>query len=349
MSIPERPRIVFYIDPQRWPQGAIPTAPGVPWTGYRFGLYIWTIQTALYLQRAGYACEISSELPDDGIVVAHRECCTFGGAKLLPDRRRLLIAITADYEPYLQANLQIVQNPAQAYWYKNCHFMLHWPEPAVKPRQPSPRFMNISYIGFVSQLSPELQTEEWAREVQSLGLNWSPRIEGFHYDDPLSYEFGDGSWTDLSEVDAVVAVRGFSSYPTFDHKPASKLINCWLAGVPAILGAESAYRALWKSKLDYIEVHSKEEVIEALVKLRDNPELRAAMIDNGMQRAKEVNADATAKRWIRFLNEIAIPSYQYWVETPRIMQKVSIADNCISYLANRLRRKLSTITHAPAV
>ncbi len=342
MPIPQRPRIVFYVDPKRWPQGPIPTAPNVPWTGYRYGPYIWTIQTALYLQRAGYACEISSELPDDGIVVTHRECCTFGDSRLLPDRRRFLIAITADYEPYLYANLQIVQNPAQAYWYKNCHFLLHWPEPGVKPRLPSPRFKNISYMGFISQVAPELRTEEWARQVQNLGLNWSPRVEGFHFDDVSDYQFGDGSWNDLSEVDAVVAVRRFSPHSTFDHKPASKLVNCWLAGIPAILGAESAYRALRKSELDYIEVHSKEEVIEALVKLRDHPELRTAMIENGLQRSKEVNADATVRRWMRFLDEVAIPSYYYWVDTPRIMQIVSIADNRMSYLANRLRRKMSS-------
>ena len=37
-------------------------------------------------------------------------------------------------------------------------------------------------------------------------------------------------------------------------KPPSKLFNSWLAGVPAVLGHESAYRAERRSDLDYIEV-----------------------------------------------------------------------------------------------
>jgi hypothetical protein len=37
---------------------------------------------------------------------------------------------------------------------------------------------------------------------------------------------------------------------------AIKLYNCWHAGVPAVLGAESAFRANRRSDLDYLEVQS---------------------------------------------------------------------------------------------
>jgi hypothetical protein len=338
------PRIVFFIDPKLWPQGVIPEAPDIGWTGYRFGPYAWGIQTFLQLQRAGYPCELSAEMPGDGIVLTHRECCTFDGARLLPDRRRLLINLASDHPLYPLANLQVVQNPVQAYWYKNCYYIPHWPEPGLKARLPSPRFENVSFLGFASQFAPELGAEEWSKRLRQLGFNWAPRIETFQYNDPQSYRIGDGAWTDLTEIDAVVAIRQFTSYPTFDRKPPSKLINCWLAGIPAILGAESAYRALYRSRLDYIEVHSTEEAMAALVQLRDDPDLRAAMAQNGLVRSREFTAKETVRRWIRFLEEVAIPSYNSWTGLSKAMQQVSIADSLISSLASRLRRKISTRT-----
>jgi hypothetical protein len=345
--LPGRPRIVFFIDPKLWPQGVIPDAPDIAWTGYRLGPYCWEILTVLHLQRAGYDCEISSVLPDDGIVLTHRECCTFDGAKLLPDRRRLLINLAADQALYPSANLQVVQNPVQAYWYKNCYYIPLWPEPGLRARVPSSRFKNISFMGMISQFASELGSEEWSSTLRQLGLNWAPRIETFQFNDPADYRIGDGAWTDLSEIDAVVAIRQFTSYPTFDQKPPSKLINCWLAGIPAILGAESAYRTLYRSELDYIEAHSKEEVIAALIQLRDNPDLRAAMAENGFRRSREVSAEATVQRWIRFLEDVAIPSYNSWTRLSKTMQQVSIADSRISNFAARLRRKISTPTRPP--
>jgi hypothetical protein len=145
----------------------------------------------------------------------------------------------------------------------------------------------------------------------------------------------------------VVAIRQFTPYPTFDQKPPSKLINCWLAGIPAILGAESAYRALYRSELDYIEAHSKEEVIAALIQLRDNTDLRSSMAENGFIRSREVSAEATVQRWIRFLEDVAIPSYNSWTRLSKTMQQVSIADSRISNFAARLRRKISTPTRPP--
>lgn len=343
----KRPRIVFFIDPKLWPRGEIPTDPSIAWTGYRCGPYCWSIQTVLQLKRAGYDCELSSKLPESGIVLTHRECCTFDGSRLLPSPNRLLINLAADYELYSAANLHVVQNPTQAYWFRNCHYITHWPQPGLKPRLPSPRFANISFLGYVSQFASELGDPEWGSTLQKLGLNWAPRIEAFQYNDPAYYRIGDGAWSDLSEIDAVVAVRQFTSYPTFDHKPPSKLINCWLAGIPAILGAESAYRSLYRTELDYIEVHSKEEVVEALVRLKDNPDLRSAMTENGLKRSGEFRAEAVAERWIRFLEDVAIPTYYSWIGMSRSAQKISLVEARISNAMSRARRKISIPTGPP--
>jgi hypothetical protein len=324
----KRPRIVFYIDPKLWPKGGIADSPDIPSSGEDKGVYCWTVLTFQHLQRVGYECELSSVLPDDGIVLMHRECCSYKGANVQPSRRRFIINIAGDYGHYSSANLQVVQNPAQAYRFKNCHFIPLWPQPGLQPRRPSERFSNIVYYGETEWLAGELKDGNWATQLARNGLNW---LSG-----------SKSKWWDYTEVDAVVAVRRFTSNPTFDHKPPSKLVNCWLAGVPAILGAESAYRALYKNQLDFIEVHSADETLEALFQLKNNPDRRALMIENGFKRSIEFTPQAIVQRWIRFLDEVAVPYYQYWIDMSRSMQHLSVMDSRWSNVAGRARRLLAT-------
>lgn len=63
-------------------------------------------------------------------------------------------------------------------------------------------------------------------ELSKLGLKWKviPK-EGWH---------------DYREIDVVVALRPKSTKKHF-CKPATRLYNAWIAGVPAILPNESAY------------------------------------------------------------------------------------------------------------
>lgn len=64
-------------------------------------------------------------------------------------------------------------------------------------------------------------------------------------------------------------MRSFSQNDYYD-KPALKLFNARHAGVPAILDAESAYRAERMSELDYIEVMSVDGTLLALKLLAGN-------------------------------------------------------------------------------
>src|SRR5436309_1927650 len=86
----------------------------------------------------------------------------------------------------------------------------------------------------------------------------------------------------LGDAVLVLAVRpeGRST-----NKPASKLVNAWLAGVPALLGPEIAYRELRRSELDYCEVSSLAEAQAAVDRLLGDPGLYNAMVENGRARA----------------------------------------------------------------
>ena len=94
-------------------------------------------------------------------------------------------------------------------------------------------------------------------------------------------KYDETQWNDYSEIDVIVAIRPNTS-SQYPNKPASKLVNAWRAGIPAILGPEIAYREVRKSELDYIEAKNRYEVARAIRRLKDSPELYAGMVENGL-------------------------------------------------------------------
>jgi len=130
-----------------------------------------------------------------------------------------------------------------------------------------------------------------------LGISFDKRFENKTY-----------LWKDYSKVDVVLAIRSFDGNK-YDYKPATKLYNAWVAGVPAILGSESAYQAERKTKLDYIEVKSVKGVIKAIKKLKENKKFKRAIVKNGFERAKKISPDKITERWKKFFLNTAIPEY----------------------------------------
>jgi hypothetical protein len=264
---------------------------------YSVGASHWTLQTYVYLKEYGFTCEPVERLPDEGIILAHRD--------LIPDRlkplpKQLLICLQADRPPHPHAQLSVVHNPRDPRIdMETVVYIPPWPQIGMLPRSEKRRdvFENIAYLGWKHNLAAELQDARWYKSLRSLGLRFQ-----------MVTESDRDKWRDFSNIDAVIAVRSFASEPYYD-KPALKLFNAWHAGVPAILGVESAYRAERKSHLDYIEVRSIDEVISALLSLRDNKGLRDAMIHNGRERAKETEAKVIVSLWINMLNTVAIPRY----------------------------------------
>src|SRR5204862_3945868 len=132
------------------------------------------------------------------------------------------------------------------------------------------KFENVAYFGWPQNLADPLHESAWLRRLAELGLHWRmmPRSQ----------------WHDYREVDAVVAIRSFSGRD-FGYKPATKLYQAWHAGVPSVLGNESAFIAERRSDLDYLEAKTFDDAVTALRRLKEEPSLRRAMIQNGKQRA----------------------------------------------------------------
>jgi hypothetical protein len=178
-------------------------------------------------------------------------------------------------------------------------FIPLWPETGLIPRDPSrgDLLVNVGYFGLPPRLAPQLRSEKFAARLREHGFNFRivPRDR----------------WNDYSDTDAVLAVRSFAQVSW--HKfPPSKLYNSWHAGVPALLGSESAYQAERRSEYDFFEVHSADEVLQTLLRLRGDPALRAAVVRNCAERAAGVSPARIAETWCTFLTTVAAPAWRDW-------------------------------------
>jgi hypothetical protein len=319
------PPIYFYISEFCWipvDLHAILASPEIPLEVFSYGPCSWTLQTYLRLKASGFPCEFVRQLPRKGIVLAHRDCLL---DEVQPSSELLLICIQADRDiPHPYAQLHLVQNPTHTHLIRDSYFMPGWIQPGLIPRDPArgDRFETVAFFGAPENLAPPLKDPAWQAQVAALGLQWQVRSRD--------------RWQDYRDVDAIVAIRDFEQCP-HTIKPATKLYNAWHAGVPAILGHESAFRAERQSQFDYLEATSLQETIAALQQLRDDPALRQAMVKNGQQRAKETQSEQLAARWQHFLTQVATPAYEQWCAASTLSQSAFLVQRYFASMPQRVQ------------
>lgn len=270
-----------------------------PW----WGRYHWVLQSYLRLKAAGYPCQITHEIPSEGIIVSHRDCLP---PNLHPTRRQLLVSLQVDRSvahPYAQ--LQVVHRPGQVMENRRLScYVPPWPQVSLLPRDDSraDRFETVAFVGYANNLAPAFRTSEFRESLSQIGLTLR--------------EPGPASWHDFRDVDAVLAVRRLGRFDA-GNKSALKLVNAWLAGVPAVLGHEVGFREVRRSPLDYLEATTTAEALRALRRLAWDPELRWRMVRHGRARAEAYATAAVMTRWIHLLENVCRPMWTRWCEDRR--------------------------------
>ncbi len=204
--------------------------------------------------------------------------------------------------------LRVVQNPSQEHSGEGV-CIPHWPQPALMPRDPArgSRIDNMVFYGSENNLDPRFRTPAFEASLQRLGVTF--RLHGRDGRETVA-------WNDYREADLVLAARNLTVADALT-KPASKLVNAWLAGVPALLGPEPAFRDLRRSPLDFFEVRTADDALHAVAHLKAEPALYLAAVRNGMSRAIDHTPERIATRWIEFLTGPAVASYERWQRTGR--------------------------------
>jgi hypothetical protein len=259
----------------------------------------WILQTYVRLAAAGHDVELVGRPPEEGIVVFHAKQVELLMRYWRVLGRAVLVAVRADHNESHLADFQVLQNRVWVDGRTRFH-VPHWPQPGLLPRDPGrgTRVERVAFKGFIGNLRENFRGAAWAGELRRRGIEWVADAVEFRRssaDDIRALR-----WSDYRDVDVVLAVRPADSRGHTD-KPAAKLFNAWRAGVPALLGAEPAYRELRADPLDYVEVDTVAEALQAIDELRGNPELYAAMVAHGARRAAEFSIEAVVARWVDLL------------------------------------------------
>jgi len=277
--------------------------PDHDWRALRIGRE-WTLQTYLRLRNSGYPVELSSTLPSDGVLVFHVRQKAFLKCEARITKNIILVGIRGDCRCSMMADFEILQNGCWADE-KTQFFIPLWPQQDIVQRKSERgnRVETISFKGFDVNVHPYYHSKDWLSWIKQNGITW--KHDSMPHE--LAKEFDiQVNWNDYSDIDAVVAFRpppdrNKMLAPGYTNKPATKLYNAWMAGTPAVLAQEYAFREQRRSPLDYIEIEKPEDAKEAILKLKKNPELYQAMVKNGQKRAKEFTVEKITERWAEVL------------------------------------------------
>jgi hypothetical protein len=265
----------------------------------------WTIQTYMHLRARGHDVHLSPDYVPNKINVLHYDDLTL---KHWP-HRAFVVCIQPDRARAAAADMRLVQNHIQVRG-SNDHFVYLWPQPGLSPRDPERGrvLKRVGYLGALIYLAQPFRSEEFRRRLAEMNVELVLRGQ-------------DSEHVSYSDLDAVLAVRAISDYD-LSIKPAGKLFNAWIAGCPALLGAEPAYQALRRSPLDYFEVKTPDEAIAALQKLKEDPALFQKIVENGRRRAADFTTEVLCRQWEDLLDGPIAAGYENWLRQRRLYRTI---------------------------
>lgn len=142
-----------------------------------------------------------------------------------------------------------------------------------------------------------LRDNEFLEKLDQLGFN-------LMIDAPKFYDGEDQKWHDFLEVDIALLDRSTYRSEEAIHKPPTKLINAWLAGVIPIAAREPAYTSIAREGQNILCFSEPAELLSILRNLRESGELVARLRRGVATRAAEIGtAESAALMYWDILSE----------------------------------------------
>lgn len=247
----------------------------------------WTFQTTLALKHYygdAIECSFGSECRPDAINLMHNDDF---GSRVKPWRGFTVVA-RADRPPVIGADVVVDQNP-EVDNHSNRIFVPYWPQPGVKPRERTDETIKtVAFFGRVDSFPDKYREGNFKQRLAEQGIELR-----------ISFD----NWTNYQDVDVCISFR-----KSHDHKlarkPASKLINNWLGKTVMVCDDEPSYRAIRESELDYLIAKTPDEAFNAIMRLKNSPELYRQMREQGEKRLQVYSREAVAARWYALFEDI---------------------------------------------
>ena len=252
----------------------------------------WTVQTWCRLRDFGVGgIEIATQPAAGRINLSKSKTLSRRGS----DPDLFQVSIQADYPRILWAQFHIQQNADQLC--EDSTFIYHWPQAGIVSRNADRTA--VERVGFLGSLGGNLAAGEarWHEMLARRGLEFVARSPD--------------RWHDFSDIDIAIGLRSFG-YARHSRKPASKLVNAWLAGVPFIGGSDSAFSQVGTVGIDHLVAHNFEEALSQIDRLRSDPVLYAAIVAAGHARARRFSFERIAAQWVEMFEGPIAARYRQW-------------------------------------
>lgn len=279
----------------------------------------WIIQTYLHLKSFSSLIICSDELMLDAINVVHCDEML----KNLDIDNHFIVSIVADRRVHLSGNLAIVQNYDQITSRKD-HWIMHWPQTNLlsSTRNDKECVFRIGFLG-----------------LEKNSINLKDIVNRSKYQNKIEVVYrGPGEWHDYSDLDAVVAIRNFSS--KHSQKPPTKLVNAWRAGVVFIGGNDSAYEQIGIPGFNYIKCQSPDELVSQIDRLVECSEQRFEIVIAGKESAMQFTDSKIASHWLDFFEKIGSHEFECWQKQGVFTRKYTKLYRFLIYTILRAKRFL---------
>ncbi|MBX7539819.1 glycosyltransferase family protein [Qipengyuania sphaerica] len=252
----------------------------------------WTVQTWCRLRDMDVGgIEIATRPAEGRINLAKSKTLSRSGA----NPALFQVSIQADYPRILWAQFHIQQNADQLCEDSALQYL--WPQAGIIPRDPDRR--GVKRVGFLGSIEGNLASsvDDWSQLLARRGIEFVAR-------DP-------SRWHDFSDLDVVIGLRSFG-HSRHSRKPANKLINAWIAGVPFIGGSDSAYSQAGTAGVDHLLAHNREEVASQVDRLCNHPELYDELVEAGRHKTRKFSIERLASQWVGMLEGPIAARYREW-------------------------------------
>ncbi len=175
------------------------------------------------------------------------------------------------------------------------------PQRGLLPRRAERRgrIESVAFKGNPENVHPVLKSRAWSDALAERGIQWL-------LDVPSRTSGSDQTWHDFREVDIVLCMRSPERSEKYGSvKPATKVINAWLAGCVPIAEREPGYLELGRDRRDIVFVNSPEEALEVIDWLRANTRALTRLEQAGRERGGEFDPVKMIDRWKTDLLDVA--------------------------------------------
>ena len=262
----------------------------------------WLLQAYLILKQRGNLNVICSNHFVSGCInIIHSDDLI----KLKGTAKDFIVCVKGDFPWRKWAHYHIVQNKNELK--ANTSFLPLWVQPGLIKRNAERKGVTrVAYAG-----------QTWNGNLAGTQETWTTLFK------PHGIEFVNlptGACHDLSNIDVLIGIRSFDNKP-YNSKPPSKLVNAWHAHIPFIGGHDSAFKQVGTPGKDYLLATSHQEVLDAVLQLRDNPSLYQTIVDNGIEKSKNYTQENIGKAWETVFGGPVLERYKRWQSNKVIEEK----------------------------